>query len=150
MKKFDILKKKVLEKSINTNWMDAKQEWRMVLHEINEEYLGECTCTQHDLYHLYTIKNINNKQTLVVGSRCIKHFKNPIMTEKVKIVEKWGTRILKYGKYKGMSYQDAIQDKGFPSYYAWATGTATFHFKKNLEDVFRYYSVVRQLHTQCP
>ena len=60
----------------------------------------------------------------------------------------YGSRFM--GKYKDMSYQDAIQDKGFPSYYAWATGTATFHFKKNLEDVFRYYSVVRQLHTQCP
>jgi len=146
MKKFEVLKEKVLDKSVNTNWMNAKGEWTMWKHDFNEECEGVCACTQHDLYHLYTIKNTNNGHTLIVGSRCIKHFQNPVMTEKVKIVEKWGVRLVKSGKYKGMLYQDAIQQDAFPSYYAWATGTHTFHFKKNMEDLFRYYSIMRQLH----
>ena len=156
-KMFKILVEAVVERSnlsdeqrelpIMCQWMIAKKQWYMWEHEIAANCDGVCTCTKNTLYHVYTIKNRITELFLEVGSRCIKHFHNPEMDMDVKIIESWGKRLVKHGKWEGLTYDMAIASSSFPSWFQCMTIGKYYTRKKNVLDLIQYYRTKKRLET---
>lgn len=68
----------IIENSINKEWDKAKNEW--YCYNLKEDEDGICVCGHH-LKNLYYIKNKHNDISLIVGSSCVKKFKNNQMDE---------------------------------------------------------------------
>ena len=117
---FNVLKERVVELSESNVWWSAKNEWVMCGYEEDEECEGVCTCGKHGLRHLYTILNVNNNNRLeFIGSKCILQFDNPKMKEEVKICEEWNNRVIKRGKFKGMSFAEISRLNAAENYVEW-------------------------------
>ena len=59
----------VIEKSVNKSWNTAVLEWEIddVIEDENHE--SSCICGKENIRYLFTIKNINNQNTLFpIGS----------------------------------------------------------------------------------
>lgn len=146
MCKLETLKSVVVEHSVADDWAEAKGEWELEGHDVDMENRGYCACSQNNLYHLYTIRNTHTRNALIVGSRCIQHFEDEGMNETIKVVEQWGSRMVRFCKYKGMNFQEATELPGFHEWHEWMTQNPDLpFFKKNTRDLVRYYSVQVQL-----
>lgn len=78
---FKRLREEIINLSKSNNWKDAKNEW-IVTNTSNIDDTDHCLCGHHIEYSYY-IKNIHSNVEVVVGSTCIKRFKNKQMTDKI-------------------------------------------------------------------
>lgn len=79
----------VIEKSVNKSWNTAVLEWEIddVIEDENHE--SSCICGKENIRYLFTIKNINNQNTLFpIGSSCIKKFEREDLNELTLVNEK--------------------------------------------------------------
>ena len=63
----------VVDNSVNKEWDKAKLEWECT-HQVKNTK-GNCVCG-HPLMNLYFITNKLNKNSLIVGSSCVRKFDN--------------------------------------------------------------------------
>lgn len=82
---FKKLMEEVITNSKSDTWEEAKKEWRCI--GVSEGEGNECLCG-HFIINEYHIQNKQSKKTLIVGSSCVKKFKEKEMTDYVKLQEK--------------------------------------------------------------
>lgn len=92
VKKF---KEALIELSVSKDFNIAKDEW-IILHKHTFEK-SNCICT-HDIIENHHIKNIYNKKTAIIGSKCIRHISNELyeLTKKEDSIE---NRLMKDPEY---------------------------------------------------
>ena len=81
--------KTVIEKSVNKSWNTAVLEWEIDDVIEDEDNESSCICGKENIRYLFTIKNINNQNTLFpIGSSCIKKFDREDLNELTSVNEK--------------------------------------------------------------
>lgn len=81
--KLEMLRQKIIEESVSSSWLYAKNEWDVIDCMEDKEKKYSCICGQENLKYLYTIRNHENGNELYpIGSSCIHHFeRNDMDTE---------------------------------------------------------------------
>jgi hypothetical protein len=83
------LERAVVRASEAKKWEDAKKEWIVWCVEEMPDLGGVCVCGQPGLKYLWTIRNVHNGEELYpIGSVCIDYFREVLMTEHKKQIEK--------------------------------------------------------------
>jgi len=91
----------------NTSFIEASKEWIVINHFIQNGQ--ECLCGKMDISDIYSIQNtLNGNIVEYIGSSCIKHFNNNEMNNGMKII-KYGEKVLKNGKYKGLTFLEVCK-----------------------------------------
>lgn len=81
--------KTVIEKSVSKSWNNAVLEWEIDDVIEDEDNESSCICGKENIRYLFTIKNINNQNTLFpIGSSCIKKFEREDLNELTLVNEK--------------------------------------------------------------
>ncbi|MBK5458797.1 hypothetical protein [Peribacillus sp. TH27] len=81
--------KTVIEKSVSKSWNTAVLEWEIDDVIEDEDNESSCICGKENIRYLFTIKNINNQNTLFpIGSSCIKKFDREDLNELTLVNEK--------------------------------------------------------------
>lgn len=71
--KFKILKKRLTELSVATEWESVREEWKLTHIYLSYDPCI-CLCTHYPIFELCYLKNIENGRVVCVGNHCVQHF----------------------------------------------------------------------------